>query len=145
MNCFPLFATLLNRDLETVPKLLRYCLLSKLLYSEGPVLTPDEFQDQVAEIVAENPRIWYEEDDIGYLIYNIRDLILKNPTLDLEIIQDEFESSGDIGNLMAILENPNCPKSAIETIISKRHFVFEERSSDELEQLIELAKTRIKE
>lgn len=139
MSNFTLFAILIERDLNQLPNELRYSLISSAFYSSGIVQTPDAFSETVEAWVDEYSVDWYQEDDIGYRIFNLRDSILRNPTLDKEVLVDEFNSSGDISNLVSILENPSCPKDLKEQIKNKEHFIFDERDDDELEELVEAA------
>jgi hypothetical protein len=58
MSCYPLFAYSLDRDLNTVPELLRYSLLSKCFYSFGMVDTPINVREQVSDLLDENEGDW---------------------------------------------------------------------------------------
>lgn len=141
MDCFPLFAELLSQDLQKIPPILRFSLLSKLLYSEGSVLVSDSIQTEVEDMIESSDRDWYLEEDIGYKIYNLRDRVLQNATIDAQILEDEFENAGDIDNLMAILRNPICPREVFAKVIKKEHFVFTENtySEETLEALVQTA------
>jgi len=137
MSCYPLFAYSLDRDLNTVPELLRYSLLSKCFYSFGMVDTPINVREQVSDLLDEYEGDWNSK--VGYKIYNLRESILENPSLDLNILEDEFENTGDAGNVGAILRNPNCPSGLLQQIIASEHEIFSEDNA--YEDLIEEAQS----
>lgn len=132
MSCYPLFSYSLDRDLRKLPELLRYSLLSKCFYSFGGVATPDSVSEEVEALLDETDEDWYDNQAVGYRIFNLRESVLRNPSLDLEILTDEFENSGDVGNLSAILNNPNCPIEFLQSVIDSEHFVFDEGENEEL-------------
>jgi hypothetical protein len=132
MKCYPLFVYALDRDLNSIPELLRYCLLSKSLYSQGSVETPNGISAAVDELLEEVEDEWYENDAIGHRVYNLREMVLRNPSLDLAILTDEFYSSGDGGSIGAILSSPNCPREFLVEIINSDHIVFEVFENAEL-------------
>jgi hypothetical protein len=123
--------------LKTIPELLRYSLLSKCFYSDGRVVTPMTFAKEVDALISDSDQDWYENQVVDYRIFNLRYKILENSTLDLEILEDQFENSGDVTDIRAILDNPNCPSEFLEQIVDSDHHVFEERENLEL---IEIAK-----
>lgn len=138
MSCYPLFSYLLDRDLNTIPALLRYSLISKCFFDFGTVETPEEISDLVIELLEATDEYWYENDVVGYRIFNLRESVLRNPSLDLEILEEEFHNTGDVGNISAILSNPNCPEVFLHQIISADHpIIFEDNQNEEL---IEAAK-----
>lgn len=138
MSCYPLFAyTLMRPNLNEIPELLRYSLLSKCFYSFGQVDTPDSVSDEVSDLLDETEEEWYENGDVGSRIFNLREDVLQNSTLDIAILTDEFENSGDVGNISAILNNPVCPEHFLENIINSEHLIIFE--SDPNEDLIEEA------
>jgi hypothetical protein len=132
MSCYPLFSYSLDRDLRKLPELLRYSLLSKCFYSFGGVATPNVVSEEVEALLDETDEDWYENQVVGHRIFKLREQVLRNPSLDLEILADEFENSGDVGNLSAILKNPNCPIEFLQSIIESEHFVFDEGENNEL-------------
>ena len=132
MKCYPLFIYALDRDLNSIPELLRYCLLSKSLYSQGSVETPKSISVEVEKLLEEVDDEWYGNEAIGYRIFNLRDRVLKNPSLDVEILSEEFDNSGDVGNISSILNNPNCPEDFLQSIVDSDHFIFDEGDHEEL-------------
>ena len=138
MRCYPLFSYLLNRELNAIPELLRYSLLSKCFYSFGMVETPLSVRENVSGLLDEVENDWYDSDPVGYRIYNLRDGILQDPSLDAKILEEEFNNTGDVGNVGSILRNPNCPIEFLHQIIASDHEIFLE--DNEHEDLIEEAK-----
>jgi hypothetical protein len=76
---------------------------------------------------------WYGNGEIGSRIFNLREDVLQNPSLDLVILIDEFENTGDTGNISAILNNPNCPEEFLTQIIKSEHpIIFEDGPQEDL-------------
>ena len=139
MSCYTLFAyTLMRPNLNEIPELLRYSLLSKCFYSFGQVDTPDSVSEEVSDLLEDTESEWYENDAVGYRIFNLRENVLQNSTLDLAILTEEFQNTGDVGNISSILNNPKCPEHFLEEIINSEHSIIFE--SDPNEDLIEEAK-----
>jgi hypothetical protein len=138
MRCYPLFSDLLNRDLNTIPELLRYSLLSKCFYRNGMVATPISVREQVSDLLDEFDGDWYDGNPVGYSIHNLRDGILEESSLDAKILEQEFNNTGDVGNVGSILRNPNCPIEFLHQIIASDHEIFFEENQHE--ELIEEAK-----
>jgi hypothetical protein len=132
MNCYPLFSYTLDRDLRMLPAVLKYSLLSRCLYSFGEVATPNTVSNEVQALLDESDQDWYENHAVGHRVFNLRERVLRNPSLDLEILTDEFENSGDSGNISAILNNPNCPREFLQSVIDSDHFIFNEGEHQEL-------------
>jgi hypothetical protein len=133
MNCYPLFSYMLDRDLGMLPAVLKYGLLSRCLYSfGGVVVTPKTVSIEVQALLDETDQDWYENHTVGHRVFNLRERVLRNPSLDLEILTDEFENSGDSGNISAILNNPNCPREFLQSVIDSDHFIFDEGEHQEL-------------
>jgi hypothetical protein len=99
--------------------------------------TPINVQEQVSDLLDEYEGDWNSK--VGYRIYNLRESILENPSLDLNILEDEFENTGDAGNVRAILRNPNCPSGLLQQIIASEHEIFSEDNA--YEDLIEEAQS----
>jgi hypothetical protein len=132
MNCYPLFSSLLDRDLTMLPEVLRYSLLGRCFYSFGGVATPKTIFKEVQALLDESDQDWYENHIVGHRVFNLRERVLRNPSLDLEILIDEFENSGDSGNIRAILNNSNCPDEFLQSVIDSDHFIFDEGDYEEL-------------
>jgi len=98
----------------------------------------DEISDQVSELLEEAEEYWYENEEVGYRIFNLRESVLRNPSLDLAILEEEFHNTGDVGNISAILSNPNCPEEFLHQIISADHSIIFNNNPNEA--LIEEAK-----
>jgi hypothetical protein len=123
MNCFPLFSFSLRRDLNTIPEILRYSLLSNCVDVEPP----KEISDLVTEFLAEVDEDWNENDEVGdHQLFNLVESVLRNPSLDLKILEAEFYNTGDSGFISAILSNPICPEEVLESIVESDHFIFDE-------------------
>jgi hypothetical protein len=97
---------------------------------------PEGFSVVVEDLLEEVEDEWYENEYVGYRIFNLRERVLRNPTLDPEILAEEFLNSGDVGNISAILNNPICPREFLEQIINSEHLIFD---AGEHEDLIEEA------
>ncbi len=138
MGCYPLFSYLLHRDLNTIPAVLRYSLISKCFFGFGSTETPADVSNLVEGLLEEVDEDWYENDVVGYRIFNDRDEVLRNPSLDLAILEEEFHNTGDTGNIESILRNPNCPVKFLHKIIASDHSIIFE--NDKHEDLIEAAK-----
>lgn len=133
MSCYPLFSYSLDRDLNSIPRVLRYCLISKSFFRYGITETPSDIYDVVKELLDQTEQEWYSNDEVGYRIFNLRERVLRNPTLDLEILNEEFYNTGDNGNLSAILNNPKCPIEFIEQIATSDHpIIFTKGANEEL-------------
>ena len=134
MSCYSLFAyTLMDRDLNVIPELLRYSLISKCFFSEGMVTTPRSVDDEVRALLEGTDEEWYGNGEVGSRIFNLREDVLQNPSLDLVILIDEFENTGDTGNISAILNNPNCPEEFLTQIINSEHpIIFEDGPQEDL-------------
>lgn len=133
------FNQLLTRDMSKLPQVLRYAFLSKTLYGEGSVDCPSDFAEELEQLLDCDDTSWYDNSEVGYRIYNLRESVLSNPSVDVIILNDEFENSGDEGNLIAILKNPNCPDALVQQILNREHFIFEEMDESDLTELIEVA------
>ena len=132
MNCYPLFSYTLDRDLRMLPAVLKYSLLSRCFYSFGGVATPSTVSKEVQALLDESDQDWYENHAVGHRVFNLRERVLRNPSLDLEILKDEFENSGDSGNISSILKNPNCPDEFLQSVIDSDHFIFDDGDYEEL-------------
>jgi hypothetical protein len=123
LNCFPLFSFSLRRDLKTIPEILRYSLLSCCVDAEAP----KEISGLVTEFLAEVEEDWNENDEVGdHQLFNLVESVLRNPSLDLKTLAEEFNNSGDSGFISAILNNPICPQDFLESIIESDHLIFDE-------------------
>jgi hypothetical protein len=123
LNCFPLFSFSLRRDLNTIPEILRYSLLSCCVDAEAP----KEISGLVTEFLVEVEENWNENEEVGdHQLFNLVESVLRNPSLDLKILEAEFYNTGDSGFISAILSNPICPKEILESIIESDHFIFDE-------------------
>jgi len=123
MNCFPLFSFALDRNLNTIPEILRYSLLSNCV----DAVTPKEISSLVSEFLAEVDEDWNENDEVGdHQLFNLVESVLRNPSLDLKTLAEEFNNSGDSGFISAILNNPICPQDFLESIIESDHLIFDE-------------------
>jgi hypothetical protein len=143
MSCRPLFSCLLDRDLNTIPELLRYSLISRCLYGAGTVETPKSISVEVRELLEELTENEDPEHHDFYSDSNLREHLLRNPSLDLEILIDEFEGTGDDGNISGILNNPKCPQELLQSIIDSEHFIFDQGDyNDLIEEAKEILATR---
>ncbi len=134
MSCYPLFSFSLDRDLNTIPEVLRYSLLSKCFFADAP----KAISASVNELLGEVEEEWNENDEVGdHQFFNVVEMVLRNPSLDLAILKEEFYSTGDSGFISSILNNPNCPEEILQSIVECNHFIFDEREN---EGLVEEAK-----
>lgn len=138
INCYPLLSILLREHLKQLPTLLRFALVSRVLYNFGSAEHPESISDELEEILESDDTDLYAVDAIGQRIFNLREAVLANPAIDLMVLENEFENTGDLGNLSSIISNPNCPIELIEQVKNREHFVFSEGVQDE-ESLDELA------
>jgi hypothetical protein len=135
MSCFPLFSFTLRRDLNTIPEILRYSLLSNCV----DAVTPKEIWGVVSKFLEEVDEDWNENDEVGdHQLLNLVESVLRNPSLDLKTLAEEFHNTGDTGFISAILNNPICPQEFLQSIIDSDHMVFEKWG--ELKDLVEEAK-----
>jgi hypothetical protein len=134
MSCFPLFSFTLDRDLNTIPEILRYSLLSNCV----DAVIPQEISGLVSEFLEEVDEDWNENDEVGdHQLFNLVESVLRNPSLDLKTLAEEFYNTGDTGFISAILNNPICPQEFLQSIIDSDHLIFDERENG---YLIEEAK-----
>ena len=135
MSCFPLFSFTLRRDLNTIPEILRYSLLSNCV----DAVTPKEIWGVVSKFLEEVDEDWNENDEVGdHQLFNLVESVLRNPSLDLKTLAEEFHNTGDTGFVSAVLNNPICPQEFLQSIIDSDHMVFD--NWGELKDLIEEAK-----
>jgi hypothetical protein len=135
MSCFPLFSFTLRRDLNTIPEILRYSLLSNCV----DAVTPTEISGLVSKFLEEVDEDWNENDEVGdHQLFNLVESVLRNPSLDLKTLAEEFHNTGDTGFVSAVLNNPICPQEFLQSIIDSDHLVFD--NWGELKDLIEEAK-----
>lgn len=135
MSCFPLFSFTLRRDLNTIPEILRYSLLNNCV----DAVTPTEISGLVSKFLEEVDEDWNENDEVGdHQLFNLVESVLRNPSLDLKTLAEEFHNTGDTGFVSAVLNNPICPQEFLQSIIDSDHMVFE--NWGELKDLIEEAK-----
>jgi hypothetical protein len=140
MSCYPLFSYLLDRDLNTIPGLLRYSLLSKCFFVDAP----EGITSLVSELLDKVDEEWNEIDEVGdHQFFNVVEMVLRNPSLDLKILEEEFNNTGDTGFISAILNNPNCPQEILQSIVESDHFIFDDRENEDLiEQAKEILASR---
>ena len=132
MSCFPLFSFTLDRDLNTIPEILRYSLLNNCV----DAVTPKEIWGVVSKFLEEVDEDWNENDEVGdHQLFNLVESVLQNPTLDPKILAEEFHNTGDTGFVSAVLNNPICPQEFLKSIIDSDHLVFDKWG--ELKDLIE--------
>jgi hypothetical protein len=120
---------LLYRDLNTIPELLRYSLISRCFFNGGSVYPPKSISVEVRELLkslTENPE---HNWDINR---GLKESTLRNPSLDIEILIDEFGGTGDDGDISAILNNPKCPQELLQSIIDSEHFIFDQGDYNDL-------------
>ena len=123
MSCFPLFSFTLRRDLNTIPEILRYSLLSNCV----DAVTPQEISGLVSEFLEEVDEDWNENDEVGdHQLFNLLESVLRNPSLDLKTLAEEFYNTGDAGFISAVLNNPICPQEFLQSIIDSDHLIFDE-------------------
>ena len=135
MSCFPLFSFTLRRDLNTIPEILRYSLLNNCV----DAVTPTEISGLVSKFLEEVDEDWNENDEVGdHQLFNLVESVLRNPSLDLKTLAEEFHNTGDTGFVSAVLNNPICPQEFLQSIIDSDHMVFD--NWGELKDLIEEAK-----
>ena len=135
MSCFPLFSFTLRRDLNTIPEILRYSLLNNCV----DAVTPKEIWGVVSKFLEEVDEDWNENDEVGdHQLFNLVESVLRNPSLDLKTLAEEFHNTGDTGFVSAVLNNPICPQEFLQSIIDSDHMVFD--NWGELKDLIEEAK-----
>jgi hypothetical protein len=136
MSCFPLFSFTLRRDLNTIPEILRYSLLNNCF----DAVTPKEIWGVVSNFLEEVDEDWNENDEVGdHQLFNLVESVLRNPSLDLKILAEEFHNTGDTGYVSAVLNNPICPQEFLQSIIDSDHLVFDVWG--ELKDLIEEAQS----
>ena len=136
MSCFPLFSFTLRRDLNTIPEILRYSLLSNCV----DAVTPKEIWGVVSKFLEEVDEDWNENDEVGdHQLFNLVERVLQNPTLDPKILAEEFHNTGDTGFVSAVINNPICPQEFLQSIIDSDHLVFDKWG--ELKDLVEEAQS----
>jgi hypothetical protein len=136
MSCFPLFSFTLRRDLNAIPEILRYSLLNNCV----DAVTPKEISGLVSNFLEEVEEDWNENDEVGdHQLMNLVESVLRNPSLDLKTLAEEFHNTGDTGFISAILNNPICPEEFLQSIIDSDHMVFDKWG--ELKDLIEEAQS----
>lgn len=140
MSCYPLFSFSLDRDLHTIPEVLRYSLLRKCFFVDAP----KGVSVSVNELLDEVDEEWNENDEVGdHQFFNVVEMVLRNPSLDLAILEEEFQSTGDTGFISSILNNPNCPQEILQSIVESDHFIFDDRENEDLvEQAKEILASR---
>lgn len=140
MSCYPLFSFSLDRNLSTIPEVLRYSLLSKCFFVDAP----KGISVSVNELLDEVDEEWNENDEVGdHQFFNVVEMVLRNPSLDLAILEEEFQSTGDTGFISSILNNPNCPQEILQSIVESDHFIFDDRENEDLvEQAKEILASR---
>ena len=113
MSCFPLFSFTLRRDLNTIPEILRYSLLNNCV----DAVTPKEIWGVVSKFLEEVDEDWNENDEVGdHQLFNLVESVLRNPSLDLKTLAEEFHNTGDTGFVSAVLNNPICPQEFLKSI-----------------------------
>lgn len=123
MSCFPLFSFTLDRDLNTIPEILRYSLLSNCV----DAVIPQEISGLVSEFLEEVDEDWNENDEVGdHQLFNLVESVLRNPSLDLKTLAEEFYNTGDTGFISAVLNNPICPQEFLQSIIDSDHLIFDD-------------------
>ena len=136
MSCFPLFSFTLDRDLNTIPEILRYSLLNNCV----DAVTPKEIWGVVSKFLEEVDEDWNENDEVGdHQLFNLVERVLQNPTLDPKILAEEFHNTGDTGFVSAVINNPICPQEFLQSIIDSDHLVFDKWG--ELKDLVEEAQS----
>ena len=136
MSCFPLFSFTLDRDLNTIPEILRYSLLSNCV----DAVTPTEIWGVVSKFLEEVDEDWNENDEVGdHQLFNLVESVLRNPSLDPKILAEEFHNTGDTGYVSAVINNPICPQEFLQSIIDSDHLVFDVWG--ELKDLVEEAQS----
>ena len=122
MSCFPLFSFTLDRDLNTIPEILRYSLLSHCV----DAVIPQEISGLVSAFLEEVDEDWNENDEVGdHQLFNLVESVLRNPSLDLKTLAEEFYNTGDTGFISAVLNNPICPQEFLQSIIDSDHLIFD--------------------
>jgi hypothetical protein len=139
MKNYLTFNQLISRDMGKLPPVLRLALISRAFYGEGSVECPPEFSEDLELLLESDATSWYDNPTVGYKVFNLRESLLQNPLIDVITLKDEFENSGDSGNLIAILKNPNCPDELFKQIQDRDHLIFDELDESELTDLIEVA------
>ena len=144
----PLTRSVLTGDLQRIPTLLRLALLSSVLYVGGIVLVPDELADELEAMVESHGTYWPEAFSHSGEYSPLGSAVLQNPTLDLAILLDEFESPGDSRNLEAMLRNPALPNECRERLIAGEHSIFEDLADglltqSRVDELVDLAKSTL--
>lgn len=139
MKNYLTFNQLISRDMGKLPPVLRLALISRALYGEGSVECPPEFSEDLELLLERDDTSWYDNPTVGHKVFNLRESLLQDPLIDVITLKDEFENSGDTGNLIAILNNPNCPEELFKQIQDRDHLIFDEWDESELTDLIEIA------
>jgi hypothetical protein len=67
-------------------------------------------------------------------LFNLVESVLRNPSLDLKTLVEEFHNTGDSGFMSAILSNPICPQELLQSIIDSDHFIFDRGENEYLTQ-----------
>lgn len=145
MKSFAVFCSFLDGQVGDLPRLLRYCLISKSLYGWGSTLCPNDIEDLVEDLVGEGSSgDWYQNPETSGRIHSVRLGILRDPSIDPAILEDEAESSGELDTIRAIIENPSCPKDLLETIATGNVLAFLEMDQDDDLLAMELRDIRAK-
>lgn len=125
------------------PDPLRYALVSKAMYNFGACDVPEGLEPQVNALLALDKRSWWSHESTEDAIYNFREFLLSNPVVGLEPLVGEFDSSGDVSLVYAMLQNPLLPLAKSQQIASRNHGIFNIAGEADLDQLVELAEENL--
>ncbi len=141
MQNFSVFWALVTSDLSKIQPLLRFALMSRVIYNFGPVACPTNIEDDLNRLLKGDETDLYGIEEIGQQIFDLRDALLANPTIDKMVLVDRFNNTGDLGDISSIITNPKCPKELLQLIQNREHECFQNFSMDEdsLEELVDLA------
>jgi hypothetical protein len=147
MQNFSVFWALITSDLSKIEPLLRFALMSRAIYNFGPVACPANIEDDLNRLLKGDETDLYAIEEIGQQIFNLRDALLANPTIDKMVLIDRFNNTGDLGDLSSIIANPTCPRELLRLIQTREHECFQDGSADEdgLEELVDLANELLEE
>ena len=116
----------LRGDLRRIPMFLRNALISTVLYGGGVVEAPEDMKDRLERVLEDCGTYWCEIPTLFEASLDTGAEVLMNPTIDPEILADEFEWPGDSRNLLAILANPICPAEFHRRILNGDHPIFDD-------------------
>lgn len=141
MQNLSVFWALVTSDLSKIQPLLRFALMSRAIYNFGPVACPANIEDDLNRLLKSDETDLYAIEEIGQQIFNLRDALLANPTIDKIVLIDRFNNTGDLGDISSIISNPTCPRELLQLIKSREHECFQNGFADEdgLEELVDLA------